>query len=444
MKFHKKFIAHFLVACVLVGCLVLVYMGYSKRDNPNLEYYASFEDYFDIEYSNDQISWVNFNEYNLLDLISDKQLFFRASCLKDLSSGYSVLFRPSNMESHIWFNNEKIVDFVSNSKVFHGTGTDIFTFRSATGINKGDEFYFQLTPSYDHLIRSNYRDFFQDIRLIRGADFLHEIIDTSSFGIICGIIICSLGLFMLMFCFVFRNPIFNNSKRALTFSFFALSSGFYVMVDACYEFLPVWIVNPIFCNIIDVIPVYLLILSFSFYFLHNQTNNIFRHLTIRFICIISIAILGAMGLQFTGTLDLYISLDYITFIAIIGGLMAIILLVYDYIKHQRKDSALLLLTFSPLFMALPLERINDILKIVPYRHIIPFCILTTLGLQFANVLIFSRELDLDNRKKLAWNQKFFSSKCLLCFPKSSLIFCIMLLTLFTIFAGQILKKRLIL
>ena len=155
---------------------------------------------------------------------------------------------------------------------------------------------------------------------------------------------------------------FPNNRRqryaGFAFSFFAITTGLYCLVKGAFEFMPLFVRNPVLCMYLDCFSVYFMVVGFVIYILFNLVGRRTTRIMYFFVWLLVSISIAAFFIQLTGTRDLY-EMEFIIMIpGFLGILAGAVCLVADAMHYENGHSWLLLLILAPFILALCMTMIE--------------------------------------------------------------------------------------
>lgn len=215
----------------------------------------------------------------------------------------------------------------------------------------------------------------------------HQLLHNNTLGIVLCLAVCFLGLF----AFTLAGMLWKNARnRNLCFALLAFISGLAALSDTVYEFLPLWITNPVLCMIIDEVIHILLPTVLFLYVTVTSENKIFKAI------ISSITLLSAIVTVVGATLQLLCVADLITFKFYIqpffaaGLLISGAILILEAFKYKNKNAVYVFVSMTPLLLSLVADYVNYVMDFASGRTFVRLGLLVTVVISLIILLAEAR------------------------------------------------------
>lgn len=305
-----------------------------------------------------------------------------------------LIVRFDNVCARLNINGEQIFSHgYNNNSYSNAPGIDI-AFYDLSGITTEDFIYIEIyNPYYNNYhdtFYDTYYNFLENLKTGNGYGVFSETIKEEWFFILSGIFVIGIGIICFIsavICqFLKKSKQLSvkvvNVERLYNFSFFALASGYYSLIDSLYTIMPLFIDNNLLCNILDAMSVlFINIASILFCYTIFMDNKIKKGCYI-VAFIFGLLTITVLMLQIFGVADLFQMLYpvYIASDIAIGYLVAGLLI--EIFKNHNKEAKTVLILFTPIIFAALLEFINYYFPFMPKRINLKVGILITILLQF--------------------------------------------------------------
>lgn len=304
--------------------------------------------------------------------------------------------RPADNQNVILFAQNVWVDVKSGGDEVISTnrvkdqpvaGYSVIMIPAALISNNGD-IVIEMENNYPIYAIAGYENVLDSIIIGTEGSLYDEMFNHHMFEILLSLTICFLGLFGFSFAGVLFK---EKSYQYFAFATVAFFGGLYVLTDSIYKYMPLWIENPILCEVLDISSGFLLLVASSFYLRASFSNNKAKmYMTVVTIMSIVVAVLAAL-FQIFGVLPITLSelMQYLPFLlTAIGGVVFLILEVF---KWKNPNARFVLLSCTPVILAASVEAVNTYLEFTPSRSIMKIGLLITVLIQLASLTIETKK-----------------------------------------------------
>ncbi len=340
------------------------------------------------EYSTDGVSWLPLEQDGTPVKSGAELVHIRGYFSQSIPENMLLTFVPNNLRATVRINGEAVLSFgaAGTFPAFSRTSGQAIRLYASPGLTTGDLVEMELENYYTELSPDGISKFLTRMTVGHGYEPYTALLSQRGFGTVIGLIIMMLGLEMLVIAVLFRDDNKAMRRRVLSFSFFALCGGFYVLSDTLYSYLPLLIHNPVLCNLLDVLPVLLIIPALCLYFTSNLEHFRLRKWMSAVSVVMLLACAAGLLTQLLGIADLYATQLPIGALGAAGTLFGLFCLAYDGLRGKNRNARFTLLTFLPVFLALLLEYLNYYWRFIPMRVAASMGVLLTVLLQLQQLL----------------------------------------------------------
>ena len=311
-----------------------------------------------------------------------KSIHFKGQFTSSINDEEYLIVHMNNLWVDIRANGKPIATNVRT--VSTDTPGNSIAYVKTADIPQNCQIEITLTNPYYDVDSNVYINFFDSMIAGPQNSLFEELIYLKSGEILVGILIALLGIMTFSLAgLLIRDLRFQN----ITFSLVAFVGGMYLFTDSIYNYLPLFIKNPLICFLLDEASVYLLVIVFLMYILSNLKDKIERR-------IVSCSVLGAMLitltaflLQIFGVQDIMKSEFIIYIFCIPVIIMGVVILIKESKREKSASARLVLGSFLPIFLAVIISLVNYCLDFAPNRMIMRAGILVTIIIQLINLVI---------------------------------------------------------
>ena len=263
----RKYLSIFMgISIIIFICIFIILIirtsGYSDFEEVN---YHSVG--FTGEYSGDNGDWLPMNEILGKD-IAYATVTYRGHFTENIDVYETIFLFIRNLCVTFKVNGETLYSFGQEGtypSFSKGPGITIGEVKT-TGITTEDEIEIVINNPYYSHSTSSYQLFFDQMQVGEHSAIYRFVLREIWFPILIGISIIIVGLMTIATGLIASRYHRNYRIRLLALAFFAFTGGVYTLVNSMYQYLPLIIGNPVLCNIIEILPTFLLSIAICIYF----------------------------------------------------------------------------------------------------------------------------------------------------------------------------------
>lgn len=254
----------------------------------------------------------------------------------------------------------------------------------------------KITNNYPMYRPSVFENTLSDMIVGTDGALYQDLLHNHTLEILVGLTICFLGLFGFGYAGVlFR----EGAYRYLTFAFVAFSGGYYVLSDSIFKYLPLWVNNPILCEVIDIASMFLLLIAGCVYLRACFENKYARMFMNILTVATAVAIVAAVVSHICGLIGFTVCELFVYPEMIALSVVGTIFLLLEALKWKNQNARFVLISMTPVIIASALETVNIYLMLFPGRNIMRIGMLLTVLLQLTS-LVFATKKHYDEMLKI--------------------------------------------
>ncbi len=338
-------------------------------------------------YSLDGGEWIEFSSIDQFEEKNAHKVEIKGFFNSNIPSNEVLYLFPRNLEITMKVNGDVVYEFLRTSEISQGTGQGIGVINTGT-IRTNDTVEFEITnPWYqDKNFQNMMKNFLSRMAMGEGEEIYKIVLRDCTGGIFLTALIFFISLILMFITGYTACYNIHIAKQYAVFTFFSFVCSWYVLVDTLYFYMPIFFKSPVWCNILSVIPVYLLTLSASLYFYVSTKSEVIKKILVWCTNIMFVITILAMGLQLFGIKDIYPSQNYFLTISALVLLVGVVGTICDGVIYKNSDIFALVRSFTPIFIGGAIQYFDFYFNFWEDRSLMPEVITLSLILQTSHLI----------------------------------------------------------
>lgn len=320
-------------------------------------------------YSIDNSDEKPLTDYKVLDDSKAHNVVIKGHFSRKIPPYEEILFHLCNLKITFKINDETVLTFgEDNDSIFESPG---ITWRNyiSKGITTEDEIEIILENVYENMATPVFSIFFNDLQSGYSYFLYQQLISEHGSTLLFAFAFSMIGIGLFVYSFVSFLYKRKYMDRSMAISFMIFVVGSYIIMDACFDLMPLIIRNPEYLNLLDILVAYVLpisvIMVFSSY-TRELVQKIYRICTMVF----SLFLIFTFTIQITGMYDMASFLPIFIFINIIVSMIIFICSCYEVVVVKNREYTELFIGLYPLLIGSFLE----ITSYWPYLGLVSYVI----------------------------------------------------------------------
>ncbi|MGN1467956.1 MAG: sensor histidine kinase [Ruminococcus sp.] len=381
---------HFIFIGTIIVCILFAFLfGWIALNYSNTSSASESKHIFIVgEYSADGGSSVPMKSYEDFKYDNYKKVVFSGRLSQSVPENQWLIISMCDAWAELDVNGKTVATNMQN----YGKGTDTpgnsIAYVASDDIPENAEIRLTvINPYTEFRSLSPVEDTLKSLCIGYKDALFNDMIRNNMPAVILSLAICFLGLFAFTLAgMLWKNVMYRN----LALSFLAVSGGVFALTDSIYQYLPLWINNPVLCMAVDEFISYILPIAAFIYIRANAENSRCKTYLSGITLITVMLTVIAVLLQLFGVQDILKSETLVFPFIILGVIGCIVCLVYEAFYLKNKNSRAVLISLCPLIAASLTDTINSLAGFLPGRFFMRIGLLLTVLIQLYLLFLETR------------------------------------------------------